>query len=150
MKDTKPTRDRARLASGLRRSLFYLVLMVLTLVFVLPLLWMVLTSVKTNGDATSLPISWLPDPFSTHAYEPLFSTTSTTPVLRWFVNSMVAATVQAALVLATASTAAYALARLEFPGKRLLFGLIVSTLFIPAFVFVIPNFIVVGALGWLD
>lgn len=134
----------------LRRSVFYLVLMVLTLLFVLPVVWMVVTSVKTSGDATRLPLSWLPRPFTMEAYEPLFTTTSTTPVLRWFMNSLIAATAQTALILATASAAAYALARLEFPGKRLLFGMIVSTLFIPAFVFLIPNFVMMNRLGWLD
>src|SRR5690606_12786204 len=76
--------------------------------------------------------------------------TSETPVLRWFLNSMVAATGQTLLVLVVASTAAYALSRLAFRGRGLLFRIIVGTLLVPGFVFLIPNFLIVDSLGWLD
>jgi multiple sugar transport system permease protein len=65
-------------------------------------------------------------------------------------NSLVAATAHAALVLVTASMAAYALARMNFRGKNVLFAVIISTLFIPQFVFLMPNYVIVDSLGWLD
>ena len=73
------------------RVFFWLTLGVLTVIFVAPLLWMLTTSFKTNNDATALPLSWLPNPFDTSAYHTVLTTNSATPVLRWFVNSLIAA-----------------------------------------------------------
>ena len=63
---------------------------------------------------------------------------------------MIAATAHTVLVLVTASMAAYALARMHFRGKNIMFAVIVLTLVIPQFVFLIGNFIIVDAFGWLD
>src|SRR5829696_9231992 len=134
-----------------RLILSYAGLILLTLVFVAPLLWMLSTSFKTNLEATQLPPNWLPEEFTTEAYSTIFSTgESQTPVLRWFLNSIVAASAHTVLVLATASTAAYALARMNFPGRNFLFVAIITTLFIPQFVFLMPNYLIVDTLGWLD
>src|SRR5215216_1757034 len=131
--------------------LSYAGLILLTLVFVTPLLWMLSTSFKTNLEATQLPPNWIPEDFTTEAYSTIFKTgQSQTPVLRWFLNSIVAASAHTALVLVTASMAAYALARIHFPGRRLLFAAIITTLFIPQFVFLMPNYLIVDMFGWLD
>jgi multiple sugar transport system permease protein len=112
---------------------------------------MLSTSFKTNLEATQLPPNWIPEKFSTEAYSTIFKTgESQTPVLRWFLNSMVAASAHTVLVLVTASTAAYALARMNLPGRKALFAAIIATLFIPQFVFLMPNYLIVDAFGWLD
>ena len=134
-----------------RLILSYSALILLTVVFVAPLLWMLSTSFKTNVEATQLPPNWIPEDFTTESYSKIFRTgESQTPVLRWFFNSMVAATAHTVLVLVTASMAAYALARMNFPGRRVLFATIITTLFIPQFVFLMPNYLIVDSLGWLD
>jgi multiple sugar transport system permease protein len=135
-----------------RLVLSYAVLILLTVVFVAPLLWMLSTSFKTNVEATQLPPNWIPEEFTTEeSYSKIFKTgESQTPVLRWFLNSMVAASVHTILVLVTASMAAYALARMNFPGRKVLFATIIATLFIPQFVFLMPNYLIVDTLGWLD
>jgi multiple sugar transport system permease protein len=131
--------------------LYYAGLILLTLVFVTPLLWMLSTSFKTNLEATQLPPNWIHENITTEAYSTIFKTgESQTPVLRWFLNSIVAASAQTALILVTASMAAYALARINFPGRNLLFAAIILTLFIPQFVFLMPNYLIVDAFGWLD
>jgi multiple sugar transport system permease protein len=132
------------------RVLFWLTLGVLTVLFVAPLLWMLITSFKTNNDATALPLSWLPNPFTTGAYHTVLTTNSATPVLRWFVNSLIAATANAALIVAVDAMAAYALARLRFRGQRAIFATVVGTLFVPPFLFLVPNYLIVSRLGWLD
>jgi multiple sugar transport system permease protein len=139
---------RLRITPG--RVLFIAVLLVLTTIFIAPLIWMLLTSFKTNNDSTSLPLSWLPRPFTTQAYHTVLTTASQTPVLRWFLNSLIAGVINSALIVAVDALAAYALARLEFPGRRLIFALVVGTLFVPSFVLLIPNFLVMSQLGWLD
>ena len=145
----RPSAGRGR-GRGPGRVLFYLVLILLALVFILPLLWMISTSFKTASDAVSQPLGWIPTPFTSEAYKPLASTTSQTPVILWFLNSLAAATINTVLILVTASMAAYAFARMDFPGKKFLFGLIVGTIFIPGFILLIPNFLIVSDLGWLD
>src|SRR5690606_28566731 len=134
----------------LKASAWYLMLTGLAAIVIVPLLWMLLTSLKTNVEATRIPPTFVPEEWTTRAYGTLAEGTSETPVLRWFLNSMVAATGQTLLVLVVASTAAYALSRLEFRGRGLLFGIIVGTLLVPGFVFLIPNFLIVDSLGWLD
>ncbi|MEU2612680.1 carbohydrate ABC transporter permease [Micromonospora sp. NPDC007271] len=133
----------------LRRAGRYAVLVLLALVFVTPLVWMLLTSLKTYGDAQRIPPSWLPRPFATYGFEGILHNDAN-PVLRWFLNSMLAAALHALLVLATASMAAYALARLRFRGRSLSFALIVGTLFIPPTSLIIPNFVIADRLGWID
>jgi multiple sugar transport system permease protein len=133
-----------------RLLLPYAALILLTVVFIAPLLWMFSTSLKPNFQTTQFPPSWIPQDFSGEGYSTILTTSTQTPVLRWFINSLVAATAHAALVLVTASMAAYALARMNFRGKNVLFALIISTLFIPQFVFLMPNYLIVDSFGWLD
>ena len=68
---------------------------------------------------------------STESYRTITGANSQSPVLRWFLNSMIAATANAPLILVTASMAAYALARMSFRGKNIMFAVIIATLFTP-------------------
>jgi multiple sugar transport system permease protein len=136
-------------STTIRRVVQYTVLLVLTILFVSPLIWMAVTSFKTQADAIAPSPQWIPRNPTTNAYHATLGS-SDTPVVRWFLNSVLAALGQALLVVATASLAAYALARMEFRGKRLIFGMIVSTLFVPAVILIIPNYIIVSRFAWLD
>ncbi|MEV6366715.1 carbohydrate ABC transporter permease [Micromonospora sp. WP24] len=144
---TTPTRTAP--AHTLRRVGLYAILVALALVFLIPLAWMVITSLKTYDGAQRIPPDWLPDPLSGYGYQQIL-TNSANPVLRWFLNSMLAATLHSLLVLATASMAAYALARMRFRGRGVSFALIVGTLFIPPTSLIIPNFLIVDSLNWID
>ena len=140
-------RNPGRIASTI---VWYAVLMLLTVVFVAPLLWMLSTSLKTKQGSTQFPLTWIPREISTQGYSTIFNTTTQTPVLRWFANSMIAASGHTLIVLVTASLAGYALARMRFRGKNLAFAVIIGTLFIPQFVFIMPNYLIVDYFGWLD
>ena len=129
-------------------ALLYVVLIIGALMIVLPLLWIFLTSFKTDADAIDNPASPFPNPFSISAYETL--TNGQQPILTWFLNSLAAGALQTVIILITASMGAYALARLEFPGKKIVFGAIVLTLFVPPVIFLIPNYLLVQNFGWLD
>jgi multiple sugar transport system permease protein len=109
---------------------------------------MFLTSFKTDFDAINSPASPLPDPIVTEAYSTL--ATGDLPILKWLLNSFVAAAAQTIIIVATASMAAYALARLTFPGKGIVFSIIIATLLVPAVILLIPNYLVVDNFGWLD
>ncbi|MGY1619030.1 carbohydrate ABC transporter permease [Geodermatophilus sp. SYSU D00691] len=146
---TGPSRPPEPAGRKTRRVLRYVVMIALALLFVSPLVFMLVTSFKTRGEAASLPPTWIPNPFTTDAYEAVLGA-SDTPVLRWFANSMLAAAAHALLVVATSALAAYALARMEFRGKKIVFGMIVATLFVPPVILIIPNYLIVAQLYWLD
>ncbi|MCP2031689.1 multiple sugar transport system permease protein [Okibacterium sp. HSC-33S16] len=143
--DSGKRRFRPRTVRGM---VLYAVLVVVSLIIVLPLVWVLITSFKTDGDVITNPYSIFPNPFSTEAYATLSS--GQQPIFRWLLNSFLAASLQTIIILVTASAAAYALARLEFRGKKLVFGLIIATLLVPPVIFLIPNYLIVQNLGWLD
>lgn len=133
-----------------RNPLFWLLLLALTAIFIGPLVLILLTSFKPTWEAQTVPPRILPQQWTVEAYERLFFIDQGSPVLRWLFNSLVAATLHALLVVTVASLAAYALARMEFPGKNAVFGIIISTMLVPGFVFLIPNFETLNRLAWLD
>jgi multiple sugar transport system permease protein len=143
-----PSRDTGSPAR-LRRILQYGVLGVLTLLFISPLLYMLSTSFKTTGDAASPDPQWIPANPTTNAFKEILGNDGT-PVVRWLVNSVVAAGLQSLLIVATAALAGYALARLDFAGKKWIFGIIIGTLFIPPVILLIPNYLITSRIGWLD
>lgn len=142
-------RDPAGRRRRASRAVRYGLLVALTVAYASPLIYMAVTSFKTQGDAIASIPQWIPEHPTLGAYEYIFSHPQT-PVLRWFVNSLVAATLHAALVVATAALAAYALARMEFRGKRVILGLVVATLFVPSISLIVPNYLIVSKLAWLD
>ncbi len=146
----EPKKNRQRGKMLARLFLSYAALVLLTAVFVAPLLWMLSTSLKPNVETTRFPPEWIPTEISGEGYSTILTTSSQTPVFQWFLNSVVAASAYAVLVLVTASLAAYALARMNFRGKNILFAVIIATLFIPQFVFLIPNYLIVSSFGWLN
>ena len=133
----------------LRRILQYGVLGLLTLLFISPLLYMLSTAFKSTGAAASPDPQWIPRNPTLDAFRTILDADGT-PVLRWLLNSFLAAGLQSLLIVITAAMAAYALARLEFPGKRTMFAIIISTLFIPPVILLIPNYLITSRLGWLD
>jgi multiple sugar transport system permease protein len=133
----------------LKRILQYGVLGVLTLLFVSPLLYMLSTAFKTTGDAASPDPQWIPANPTTGAFETILGDNGT-PVVRWLINSLVAAGLQSLLIVATAALAGYALARMDFAGKKWVFGIIIGTLFIPPVILLIPNYLITSRIGWLD
>jgi multiple sugar transport system permease protein len=133
-----------------RKALRFLVLLAVALIFISPVIFMIVTSFKTRAESTAIPPTWIPDPFTVQAYESILSPQASTPVLRWFLNSMVAALLNAALVVFTSALAAYPLARMAFRGKNAVFAVIIATLLVPPVILVIPNYLVVGELGWLN
>jgi multiple sugar transport system permease protein len=146
---TVSTRRRRAYRRDHNGPLFWVAIVLLALVFVVPILWMYLTSFRTEADARTIPVTFIPDELTLQAYRFVFFD-SQNPVLLWALNSFIAATLHCILVLAVSSFAAYALARMQFRGKNLLFAVLVATLFLPGFVFLMPNYLLVDTLGWTD
>ena len=124
----------------------YVLLVVFGLFFVLPLLWMAVTAFKPSAEW--LDSNWIPHAPTWDNFTSIFDD-PTLPVRRWFFNSFVIATVFTLLILILDSMAAYAYARMEFRGRKMLFGLLLATLVMPQIMFLIPNYITIANLGWL-
>jgi sn-glycerol 3-phosphate transport system permease protein len=119
------------------------VLVLVGALWVLPYLWMVVTSLKTLPEIVSAPAYPLPSSFNVDAYREVFAAV---PVARYFVNTLVMALSIAALQIALALPAGYALAKLEFTGRRAAFVLVLACLIIPAQVTFVPVFTMLGPL----
>ncbi len=121
----------------------------LAVVMIAPLAAMILTSFKPALEAQSSSPSLLPKAWTLRAYRALMSNDAT-PVFRWLINSLVAASLNSVLVCLVASMAAYAFARMTFRGRNVLFAIVLATMFIPGSVFLMPNFQIMSQLHWLD
>ena len=126
-------------------------LAVLAIVWLLPIVWVLVTSLKVTADIVRVPPEWIPWPATAaHYQEVLFSSSRTARIGRAFVNSIVIAVGTTVLVLVTCAMAAYPLARMRFPGRGLIFTLFIGSLMIPNAVVLVPQYVLVQRLGWLS
>jgi multiple sugar transport system permease protein len=126
------------------------VLFVVALVMLAPLLWMISTSLKPESEIFLNVPRWIPWPVTFHNYQELANRAGEAPVFRWLFNSVFVATSHTMLVLFVDSLAAYAFARLTFPGREPLFMLVVATMIIPGQVTLIPVFLIIQKLHWFN
>ena len=125
----------------------YALLVLLALVYVYPFLVQLATSVKTEADAAADPVSLVPDPLTWSAYARLFLR-SDFPV--WFANSAIVTVLVTAGRVFFDSLAGYALARLHFRGRGVIFAALVAVMAVPTVVLLIPKFLVINQLGIYD
>ena len=128
-----------------------LALGLLAVIWLAPIVWVMVTSLKLTADIVRLPPEWIPWPVTLEHYqEVLFSSSRTARVGRAFGNSLVIALGAVVIVVVTAAMAAYPLARMRFPGRDLVFTLLVGSLMIPNAVVLVPQYVLVQQLGWLS
>lgn len=138
-----PLQDRSR--NPVAAIAFYALMGLLALIFALPLLWMVGTSLKEESEVLAIPPTFLPERAQWENYGETFRTVS-----RFLWNSTYLAVVNVVLLLVFASMAAYGFARLNFFGRDLSFSLLLSTAMIPGIVYLIPQYILYREIGWID
>lgn len=125
-----------------------IVLFVGALFMLMPFLWMFATSMRPAGEAYRLPPSFVPTSINFDSYREVLN--SSIPFLRMYFNSFVVATVTTVGVILTSSMAAFAFSRLRFPGKQVLFAIMLLGLMVPPALIVIPLFFGMAAVGLLD
>jgi len=134
-----------------RRGLLTGILVACAVLWLLPALWVFVTSLKLTQNIVRLPPEWIPWPATlAHYVEVLFSSSRTARIGRAFLNSTIVSLGTVALVLLTAAMAAYPLARMRFPGRDVIFVLFVGSLMIPNAVVLVPQYILTERLGWLS
>lgn len=137
---------RQRRITGL--VIYNALMVLLCLVIIYPLIWTIFSSFKTNQQIFSeSPINLIPRPFTTGNYQKLLTIYD---VPRMVFNGLYLAIVIPVLSMLTSSMAAYALARLRFRGRNVVFLLLISTMMIPGYVTLIPNFAIMVKLKLLN
>jgi multiple sugar transport system permease protein len=129
------------------RILIHLLLALGALIMAAPFFWMLLTSLKDTSQAFSDPPTWIPNPF---VWSNFPDSLNALPFgLAYFNSTYIAVTVVFCQLL-TCSMAGYAFARIKFPGRDIIFILFLATLMIPFQLTIIPVFLTMKELGWLD
>jgi len=119
--------------------------------WLLPAVWVLVTSLKPSANIIKLPPEWIPRPATlVHYNEVLFSSSRTARMGRAFLNSAVVSVGCVVLVVLTSALTAYPLARMRFRGRDAIFALLVGSLMIPNAVVLVPQYILTQQLGWLS
>lgn len=131
----------------LHAAVIWTLLLLTGATMVVPFLWMISTSLKAAGSVYSLPPQWIPDPFVWRNY---LETWRIQPFGRFYLNSIIVTFSITIGQVLTSSLAAYAFARLDFRFRDTLFMAYLCTMMVPAAVTMIPVFILLSQLGWID
>ena len=130
-----------------KKIVMYTALILLSLIILLPFFWMVSSSLKTSQDVFSVPMRWLPE---TIVWENFSEIWTKIPLLLFFKNSFKLAIIITVLQVLTSSFAAYPFAKMNFPGKDIIFLCYVATIAVPWQVYMIPQFIIVRNMHLAD
>jgi multiple sugar transport system permease protein len=125
------------------RVLGYVGLAIAAAGVLLPFLWMVMSSLKTNNDVFSVPIQWIPKTFVWSTYVDIWQKSDMTT---WLKNTMILSLAVTALQLLTGSFAAYGFSKVRFPGRDVLFLVYIGTIAVPWQAYMIPQFILMSKL----
>ncbi len=140
-----PSPDQEERSPASRRTVAYLGLAALAIVCVLPFVWMLATSLKTVDEVIREPHKLIPSDPQVSNYTTLWRDF---PMSAWIWNSFKVSALVTVGVVATSALAAYAFARIEFPGRNLIFLAFLATLMIPGMVYQVPKFALIQRIGW--
>jgi len=130
-----------------RNPFIHLALIASILIVLLPYYLMIVTSLKPLPEVFTYPFKWLP---SRPAWENYIEAWNHAPFGRYFLNSAIISVAETSGVLLTSALAGYAFARMRFVGREALFVLFLGTLMVPGQVQLVPNYITITRLGWLN
>lgn len=141
------TRQPLTVRQILVKGLGYAILIVVALSMVVPFMWMVTTSLKSPGTTFSYPPQILPNEFNFSQYQRLFDNL---PFARYFINTVLVTLATVVGQLVVCSMAAYGFARLRFMGRDTIFVLYLMTMMIPFQITLIPLYLIITQLGWVN
>jgi multiple sugar transport system permease protein len=131
----------------LGRGVVWFLLCAGALLMTLPFLWMVSTSLKETAQIWVFPPQWLPNPVRWQNYTEALTIL---PFGRYALNTLIITVATTMGVVLTSSLCAYGFARLQFPGRDLIFMIVLTAIMIPYAVLLIPHYIMFRYLGWID
>ena len=122
-------------------------LIVLAIIWILPILWAIDTSIKPESETTAIPVSWLASHFTFAAYITTFATTG---LFRWYFNSFLTSAIISLVTIVLASMAAFAFSRVPFRGKNILFWIILAGIMVPGQILIVPLYTQMQSFGLVD
>ncbi|HEX5322626.1 MAG TPA: carbohydrate ABC transporter permease [Capsulimonadaceae bacterium] len=127
-------------------------MMILALLFLAPIIWLLSTSLKHEGDIISSigQAQWWPHPFTLENYKNILNNVEEIPIWRWTGNSVFISVAATLLVLVVDSLAAFAYSRLRWKGRDKVFAALVATMLVPGQVLLIPVYLLIRELHWFD
>ncbi len=132
---------------SLSKLLIYVILILGVFITVFPFIWMILTSFKNQSEAIRIPLKFFPSELRFSNYTDVFKKI---PFGYMYLNTVINAAVIVTVQLIFCSMAAYAFARIKFPGRNVIFAVLLSVLMIPSSFFIIPQYRIIQELGLLN
>ncbi len=129
------------------KLLIHLILLLGIGITIFPFLWMIFTSFKTNGEAMEIPPHILPEHIRLTSY---VSVVTALPFFQIYMNTILSTVITVIAQVSICTMAAYAFARIQFPGRDFLFILVLSVLMVPGQIFLVPQYLIVMKLHLLD
>lgn len=130
-----------------KKLAIHIALILGAVIMILPFLWMILTSLKTMGEATQVPPTILPE---SPQYQNYSEVSRLLPFGKFYLNTILMVVWRVIFSVAFSAMAAYAFARLNFPGKNIFFMLVLFQMMIPGQIFIVPQFLLVQKMGLLN
>ncbi|PLT31052.1 carbohydrate ABC transporter permease [Peribacillus deserti] len=132
------------------KTVVIIVAILIGLIFIVPIIWMLATSFKTDQEAFTAGLKWLPEVFTLENYQYALGGNADTPVLQWMGNSLFVGIVGTLIVLVVDTLAAYGLARLDVPFKKFFIAMFIGSLTIPWVITFLPLYMEFNTFGLLD
>jgi multiple sugar transport system permease protein len=139
--------DKHKTFKLIKRIVSYILLTLIGLLMIGPFVWMISTSLKEPGDIFNYPPQIIPDPITLQNYKTIFDKI---PFLTFTFNSIKISVLCTLGQLISCSLAGYAFARMKFKGKTVIYYIVLATMMIPSQVTMVPIFIIMKYLGWID
>lgn len=131
---------------NISQIILIIVLSIICLLWIFPLIYILLTSFRTDKSIMFEGFQFFPTKWTLDTYKLVLANTSDAPIIRWFINSLLSSSITAILVVLLSSLSAYGFSRLHFKGKNMLFGFLMLTMMIPSVITLIPNYITISTL----
>ena len=133
----------------IRKVIVYIILIVMAFIMLVPFAWMILTALKTNQEAISVDPFYIL-PHNGWHWETFGEVWKSYNFVLLYKNTLLMIFFRVVCACLTATMAGYAFGRLEFPGRNFLFSLVLIQMMIPSTIFIIPQYLMVSSLGWLN
>lgn len=137
----------ARTKRKLQRTILWIVLLVLGITMILPFLWTVSASFKSNNEIFQVPFEWIPTKLKWDNYEEVWTAV---PFLTYFLNTLKLSVIVTVGQVVTCSLAAYSFSKMNYPGRDKIFMCYLATMMIPWHAIMIPQFMIIKNMGLYD
>ena len=136
--------------NSMRTYLIYIAAFCMAFIMIIPLLWMIISAFKAPGSTVTVITELMRPPYTLDSFKEVLEPDGTAMMWRWTFNSVVVGVVQTVVTVLFSSWAAYAVSRIDFKGKTIIFALMLAGLMVPMESIVVPLFEMIVELNWTN